>query len=35
MNVYTTRLREAALPALESLSLLTDAADRLSEQAGP
>ncbi|WP_165966909.1 helix-turn-helix transcriptional regulator [Actinomadura sp. 7K507] len=29
------RLRQAALPALESLSLLTDAADRLSEQAGP
>jgi hypothetical protein len=29
------RLREAALPALESLSLLTDTADRLSEQAGP
>ncbi|WP_428831276.1 hypothetical protein [Actinomadura chokoriensis] len=29
------RLRQAALPALESLSLLTDTADRLSEQAGP
>ncbi|MQY05436.1 helix-turn-helix domain-containing protein [Actinomadura macrotermitis] len=29
------RLREAALPALESLSLLTDTADRLNEQAGP
>src|SRR5690606_36809113 len=29
------RLRQAALPALESLSLLTDTADRLNEQAGP
>ncbi|GAA0600952.1 helix-turn-helix domain-containing protein [Actinomadura livida] len=29
------RLRQAALPSLESLSLLTDTADRLSEQAGP
>ena len=28
------RLRQAALPALESLSLLMDTADRLSEQAG-
>ncbi|WP_160574002.1 helix-turn-helix domain-containing protein [Actinomadura physcomitrii] len=29
------RLRQATLPALESLSLLTDTADRLNEQAGP
>jgi transcriptional regulator with XRE-family HTH domain len=29
------RLRQAALPVLESLSLLTDTADRLSEEAGP
>lgn len=28
------RLRQAALPALESLSLLADTADRLSERAG-
>jgi hypothetical protein len=29
------RLRQATLPALESISLLADTADRLSEQAGP
>ncbi|WP_165950200.1 helix-turn-helix transcriptional regulator [Actinomadura sp. GC306] len=29
------RLRQATLPALESLALLTDTADRLNEQAGP
>ncbi|MFD0857029.1 helix-turn-helix domain-containing protein [Actinomadura adrarensis] len=29
------RLRQAALPSLESLSLMADTADRLTEQAGP
>ncbi|GAA4240403.1 helix-turn-helix transcriptional regulator [Actinomadura meridiana] len=31
---YFQRLREATLPALESLSLLADTADRLTEEAG-